>query len=424
VSVADELPLAGVRVVDLTMVWAGPFATKHLADLGAEVIKIEGPGRVDLVRSLTVPDPSAPTPYNNSRYFNEYNRNKLGMCLDLRHPDGQRIVQELVAKSDVLIENFRPGVIDRLNLGYDRLREINPRVIVVSIPGYSSVPPERTLPGYGPNVEQMGGLAYFSGYTDGPPQKSGISYGDPIAGLGGVSAVLMALVQREKTGVGCAIEVGQRNLLVVLVGDAVVAHQLGVEQPRIGNRSVSAAPQGVYPCVAETDETVKSGAPAGSWLALSVTSDEQWSALCTVLDRADLAASGRFDSAHDRRAGADEIDAAITRWTSGQLATAAADRLQAAGVPASPVRTPVTLLRDAQLQARDFFTTVPHPDLGSVTVTSPTWHFHDVTTDKLRTAPRLGEHNRHVLTEVLGYSDADVDRLEADAVLADRPLGA
>ncbi|MCW2539357.1 MAG: CoA transferase [Frankiales bacterium] len=412
-----NLPLAGIRIIDLTMVWAGPFATKHLVDLGAEVIKIEGPGRLDLVRTLTVPDPEVDEPYNNSRYFNEYNRNKLGMAIDMQKPAGQQIVRRLAETSDVLIENFRPGVIDRLGLSYDELHKINPRIIVVSLPGYSNIMPERGIPGYGPNVEQMGGLAHFNGYQDGTPQKSGVSYGDPIAGLGGAAAVLMALVQRERTGVGQYIEASQRNMLIGLVGDGVVAHQFGNEPHRIGNRSRIIAPQGVYPCAGDDGASADE---ADSWVAVSIVSDEQWVSLCQTIDRKDLIESGRYADVVARRAAHDEIDEIISGWTRERSSRAAADALQSVGIPSSPVLTPTGIRDDPQLGSRDFFRPVQHPELGEMSITAPTWHFHGVSRE-LEAAPRLGEHNRYVLTSLLDYTDDEVDELESSGIVASRP---
>lgn len=402
----SELPLEGIRVIDLTMVWAGPFATKHLADLGAQVIKIEGPGRLDLVRSLTQPDPDADEAYNTSRYFNEYNRNKLGMAIDMQQPAGQQIVQRLAAVSDVLIENFRPGVLDRLGLDEETLRKINPGLVVVSLPGYSGVEPERGLPGYGPNVEQMGGLAWFNGYQGGPPQKSGISYGDPMAGLGGAAAVLMALYQRQRTGLGQRIEAGQRNLLIGLVGDALVAHQLGAPPERIGNRSAEFAPQGVYPSAGDDE-----------WIAISADSDRAWTALGSAIgfpDDPDLA------TVDGRRRRHDDLDAAIAAWTGARGAREAADELQAAGVPASPVLSPAAVRDDPQLNARGFFRPVEHPQLGTMTLTAPGWHFEGLP-EPMHRAPFLGEHNHEVLSKLLSYADDEIAELEEAGVIATRP---
>jgi crotonobetainyl-CoA:carnitine CoA-transferase CaiB-like acyl-CoA transferase len=412
-GVPAPLPLAGIRIVDLTMVWAGPYGTKLLADLGAEVVKIEGPARTDLTRILTIPTTREfERPYDASRYFNEYNRNKRGMAIDVQTPAGKQIVRDLAAKADVLIENFRPGVVDRLGFGYDELKKTNPRIIVVSLPGFSSYQPEASLPAYGPNIEQMGGLAYLNGYVGGPPHKSGISYGDPLAGLGGAAAVLLALVQRERTGKGQRVEVSQRNLLLAMIGDALTAHQLGAPASREGSRNASYAPQGAYP----------SGHPADApprWVTLSVVTDEHWQALCRVMERPDLAAEAALATVVGRMRAHDRLDAEITAWTQGRTADEAAAALQAAGVPAAPVMAPADLSHDPNLVARDFFRTLPHPEYGQIRVTAPVWRFagHDL---GVRTAPKFGEHNREVLEE-LGYAAADIDALERDGVLADEP---
>lgn len=412
-----DLPLAGIRIVDLTMVWAGPFATKHLADLGAEVIKIEGPSRMDYVRTVSVPDWHAERPFDESRYFNEYNRNKLGVAIDLRSDEGQELVRSLAAESDILIENFRPGVIDRMGLGYARLRKLNPRLIFVSLPGYSSTPSERSLPGYGPNIEQMGGLAYLNGYTDGPPMKSGISYGDPVAGLGGLCAVLLALVDRERTGRGQYIEAGQRNVLLGLIGDALVAQQLGQEPVRTGNRSHLIAPQGVYRCRADTDSH-----DTDAWVAISVVTDAQWRALCEVIGQSEFADSGEFDDVQARRDAHDEIDRVIGEWAASHGAQEAGALLQAAGVPASPVLTADGLRDDPHLQDREFLQGVAHPSLGRVTLTRPAWRIRGVERE-MTAAPGLGEHNRDVLGRILGLDEARIDELERSGVLGNRPTG-
>jgi crotonobetainyl-CoA:carnitine CoA-transferase CaiB-like acyl-CoA transferase len=412
-----QLPLAGIRVFDLTMVWAGPFATKQLADAGAEVIKVEGPGRVDLVRNIAPAAPGSTRPWDDSRYFNEYNRNKLGMAIDLQRPEGQELARRIAAQSDVVIENFRPGVLERLGLGYDVLCELNPRVILVSVPGYSSVAPERGLPAYGPNVEQMSGLAHLNGYPGGPPQKTGISYGDPMAGLAGATAVLLALVHRERTGRGQRIEVGQRNALTSLIGDALIADQLGVEVPRAGNRSDRFAPQGVYRCAVDPSDEA---GPPDRWVAVSVRTDAEFAALADELGRPELAADPRFAAVPDRLNHQDDLDAVISGWTAALSPFEVADRLQERGIAASAVLSPVDLPGDPHLLERGFLTTVDHPALGVMNVSTPTLRFDDLHRELVR-APLFGEHNRAVLTGVLGDSDETVDSLEADGILASEP---
>lgn len=421
-TTSDNLPLSGIRIVDLTMVWAGPYGTKLLADLGAEVIKIEGPGRTDLTRTLTIPATRQfDRPFDASRYFNEYNRNKLGMAIDVQQPAGSAIVRQLVSVSDVLVENFRPGVLKRLGLGYDELHELNPRLIFVSMPGYSGFAPEASIPAYGPNIEQMGGLAHLNGYLGGPPHKSGISYGDPLAGLGGAAAVLMALVQRERTGEGQFIEVSQRNLLIGMIGDALVAHQLGAELTRTGNRSSEYAPQGVYQCQPATAVASDAGEePSPTWLAVSVVTDRHWEQLCAAIERSDLGEDASLASVQGRMSAHDRLDEAIGAWASNFTSRDAANKLQAVGIPAAPVLSPAELRDDPNLQARQFLRTLPHPEYGEIRVTKPIWEFEGCDLG-VRTAPSFGEHNREVLAKILGYKDEDIDALEREGIIADRP---
>ena len=297
--------------------------------------------------------------------------------------------------------------------------EVSVRLIVVSLPGFSSFQPEASLPAYGPNIEQMGGLAYLNGYLDGPPHKSGISYGDPLAGLGGAAAVLLALLQRERTGAGQYVEVSQRNLLLGMIGDALVADQIGAPVTRNGNRSAAYAPQGVYPTAAPA----ANGGPAEpvpGWVTISVVTDGQWQALCRVMAAGDLAADAELATVTGRMRAHARIDEAIAGWAKGLTADDAALRLQEAGIPAAPVRAPADLPRDPNLVARDFFRTLPHPEYGEIRITAPVWHF-DGRHLGVRTAPKFGEHNREVLARVLGYSDDTIDTLERDGVLADRP---
>ena len=232
----EPLPLLdGVRVLDLTQVWAGPFATRLLADMGADVIHIEGPGFPDAVRGIARPDD--PRSYDRSSYFNEYNRNKRSLVLDLRDAEGMRAFERLVANADVVIENWSVGVAERLGLGYDALRALNPRIVFVQMPAFGHDGPEASRMGFGPTIEQMGGLVALQGYAGGPPQKSGTSYGDPTGGTMAAAAVALGLVRRERTGDGCHTVVSQRDNVIGLVGEFMIAESLHSHPPtRVGNR--------------------------------------------------------------------------------------------------------------------------------------------------------------------------------------------
>jgi benzylsuccinate CoA-transferase BbsF subunit len=407
-AVGETLPLTGIRVLDLTAVWAGPFATKQLADLGAQVIKVEGPARLDQTRWLGIPDPDAPEPWNNARYFNEFNRNKLEIGVDTRTDEGREILRKLALASDILIDNFRSGVVERMGLAWDDLHRENPRLIQISMPAYSSIAPESTLPGYGSNVDQMSGMAHYSGYPGGPPHKLGISYGDPVAGLGAAGAALLALWDRETSGEGVRIEVSQRNLLLGLIGEALVGAQRGHDPERRGNRHARLAPQGIYPV---RDDR---------FVALTVADDDEWLRFAALIGRDDLGRRSDLGDAPGRQAAHDELDAAVAAWTAARAAEDVVDAVRAVGIAVAPVATPYDIAADEVLAARGFLAEVPHPNLGTMRISTPTWRF-DEGQRTVHRAPLLGEHNAFVLREILGYPDGEIDRLVEAGVLGDRP---
>ena len=329
-----------IRLLDLTQVWAGPFATRLLADMGADVIHIEGPGFPDAVRGIGRPDD--PRSYDRSSYFNEYNRNKRSLVLDLRDAEGMRTFERLVANADVVIENWSVGVAERLGLGYDTLRALNPGIVFVQMPAFGHDGPEASRMGLGPTIEQMGGLVALQGYAGGPPQKSGTSYGDPTGGTMAAAAVALGLVRRERTGDGCHIVVSQRDNVIGLVGEFMVAESLEAPTPaRVGNRHEQWAPHNVYRT--KDDEGRVQADITGNplrefhetWLAIAVDCDEAWWGLRSVVGDDRLGQDG-YATAAGRLAAAGAIDAVIGEWARGQEATAAARRLQQAGVSAAP----------------------------------------------------------------------------------------
>ncbi len=215
-----QLPLAGIRVLDLTMMWAGPYATRLLAEMGAEVLKIESPSAWDNIRTL-IPLEGVDEPWNASYYFNDYNRDKKSVTLDLAKARGRELFLGLVAQSDVVIENYRASVMDNLGLDYETLRAAREDIIVISMAGFGKFGPERDHVGFGPIIEQMSGLASLTGYgDDGIPYKTGISYGDPVAGKAAAAAVSMGLIRRRKTGLGVHVDLAQRETMSTLIGEA------------------------------------------------------------------------------------------------------------------------------------------------------------------------------------------------------------
>ena len=422
-----EAPLAGLRLIDVTQVWAGPFGCRFLADMGAETIKVEGPTFPDSVRGLGGNfDADA---INRSSYFNEYNRNKRGLVINIQQPEGAEAIKRLVADADIFVENWSSGVAGRLGLGYEELSAINPRLIYVSMPGFGHDGPDANRIGYGPTIEQMGGLVALQGYEGGPPHKSGISYGDPVSGTTTAGAVGLALHRRERTGQGCYIVVPQRDGIVGLIGEYILAESIGQPIPtRIGNGDLGFAPHNVYrtrdseprPRLGITGELL--GEDADTWLAIAVDSDEAWQALCSVLDDARLD-DDAYGHVEGRRAASDGIDAVIAEWASDRDVEEAAAALQAAGVAASPVYTPLALTKDAHLEARGAFTTYDHAVTGVQRTTLPVWRFVRRPVTHVGAAPAFGQHNVEVLTRLAGYSAAEVTVMAASGLIATAPVG-
>ena len=403
-----RLPLAGIRVLDLTMMWAGPYATRVLAEMGAEILKIESPGAWDNIRTL-IPLEGVAEPWNASWYFNDYNRDKKSVTLDLAQARGRELFLELVAQSDVVIENYRASVMDNLGLGYETLRAARADIIMISMAGFGKFGAERDHVGFGPIIEQMSGLASLSGYgDDGVPYKTGVSYGDPVAGKAAAAAVAMGLIKRRKTGLGVHVDLGQRETMSTLIGEAFVAASLrGEEAPQHGNRDSRFAPQGVYRCVGSEQ-----------WLAISVRTDHEWRALATVAG-ADSLAGLSFRERLERH---DELDALLGAWAAGQEPQAAMETLQGAGVPAGRVLDSEQIHDDRHLAARGYWVELPHPRMHAWKQPTTTWRFFEANPQLRRHAPLFGEHTREVLSTLLGVSEDELDALQAQAVIGDAPL--
>ena len=402
-----KLPLDGVRVADLTMMWAGPFATRVLGEMGAEVLKIESPRAWDNVRTL-IPQPEAADPWNSSYYFNDYNRDKKSVILDLAQERGRSVFLDLVKHCDVVVENYRADVMDKLRIGYEALRAARPDIILVSMAGFGKTGAERDNVGFGPIIEQMSGMASLTGYGDGVPMKTGISYGDPIAGLAAAGAVALALINRRRTCEVCFIDLAQRETMAAQVGEAFVAASLRGEGPvHRGNRSARFAPQGAYRCAGNEQ-----------WIAISVRDDHEWAALARVIGREDLGALS-FEQRQSRH---DALDAAIEDWSSGQDPQAAMETLQAAGVPAGRVLDTEAIHDDPHLAARGYWVRLPHPRMAPWRQPSASWRFVEANPSLRRRAPLFGEHTREVLGSLLGLNEADFAELEAAGVIADAPV--
>ncbi len=407
-SDGDRGQLEGLRIVDLTMMWAGPYATKLLAEAGAEVIKIESPRAWDNIRTLIPQDPDVDDPWNSAYYFNEYNHSKKSLTLDLAQARGREVFLRLVATADVVIENYRADVLDNLGLGHDVLRRAKDDIVLVSMAGFGKTGPLANHVGFGPIIEMMSGLMSLTGYgDDGVPYKTGVSYGDPVGGLNAVAAVGLAILARDKTGRGVHVDLAQRETASIMAGPAFVAASLRGESPtHRGNRDPRCVPQGCYPAAGED-----------RWVVVSVRSDSEWARLAHQLGRPDLAPLDH----EERAARHDELDEVVAGWTSTRSADDVACALQADGIPAAAVIDTFDVHDDPQLDARNFYRVVPNPKMQPYRQTGPTWRVHGPPPHEMRRSPWFGEHNAELLAE-LGIDEATVARLRAVGIVADAPI--
>ncbi len=400
-----QRPLEGVRVLDLTMMWAGPYATKMLGEMGADVIKIESPRAWDNIRTLMPRVEVVDDPWNSAYYFAEYNHEKRSVTLDLAQPAGKDAFLKLVANSDVVIENYRADVMDNLGLSNDVLLAANPTLVLVSMAGFGKTGGDEENVGYGPIIEMMSGLMSLSGYEPDAPQKTGISYGDPVAGLAAVSAIALALIKRRTTGEGSVVDLAQSEVSSKMAGVAFAALAgSGAVPPATGNRNRRWAPEGCYP--ARGDD---------QWIVVSCTDDAEWTACAELIGRPDLAAL----TLDERRARHDELDAVIAAWSAPIDARVAVDVLQAAGVPSGRVLDMRTIKDDPHLYARGFWVRVPNEKMHPYRKHGVVWRLLEANPTITRHAPYLGADNRDVLSAVAGLSAAESDQLEADGIIAE-----
>jgi benzylsuccinate CoA-transferase BbsF subunit len=416
------MPLKNYRVLDLSRIWAGPYCTKIFADMGAEIIKMESlsvydshRGPVSPARGIAAYPDGEPgeEPWNRNGWFNCLHMSKYGVTLELTEAEGRRVFEQLVSISDVLIENFRQGSLERLGYTYEELRKHRPDLIYVSMPAFGNTGPWKGYLGYGIGQEQLSGMAHMTGYRGDGPMKSGINHGDPITGSHAAGVLMAALRHRRRTGKGMYIDVSQQESSVALMGPEVLAYQMtGQEPERRGNRSGWYAPANSYPCAGED-----------RWVTIAATNQEQWQSLAQAMDSPGLADDPRFATLDNRRDNHDELDQIISEWTMGQEAYAVTQILQGAGVPASPVLRGPDLLADAHFKDRGTFVTVDHPQVGPKQYPGIPWKM-SATPGKVRwPSPTLGQHNRDVYGVLLGLTGPEIDHLEQTGVIGTKPTG-
>jgi crotonobetainyl-CoA:carnitine CoA-transferase CaiB-like acyl-CoA transferase len=409
----EKLPLRDVRIVDLTMGWAGPLATRHLADMGAEVIKIEACSHPDWWRGWEhSPEALASREHEKNPSFNMINRNKLGVAIELTKPEGRALALKLVVRADAVIENQATGVLDKLGLSYEELREANPEIIMLSLPAFGALGPWSGYRGYGSTVEQGAGLPHLTGGPDDPPMMTHVAYGDACGGLNAAAALLVALFHRKRTGRGQRIDLSQVEAMLQQGLHGPITQGLtGAPPPRTGNRHPVYAPHGVFAC-AEPD----------SWLVVAVTDDGQWPALCQVMGRPDLGADPNLATAAGRRAGEDAIEAAMAAWTGAMEADIAMRALQESGVPAGVTRRPSDLVTDPDYLERGFWRDLERQVVGVKPHPQTPWRFNGERGPLRSPSPLLGEHNHDVLGGILGLGADEIAALEAAGIVGDRPV--
>lgn len=399
-------PLEGIRVTEFTTAWAGPYTTCLLGFLGAEIIKVETHTRLDHTRitsfttSRTFDNPDA------SSVFNILNLNKLSVCLNLKRPEAVAIAKRLVAVSEVVVENMRPGVIGRIGLDYEALCAVKPDIVYLSSSACGQTGPDRGHVGYAPNFAAAGGLSYLTGYEDWPPSLLTGAI-DLRSATTGTYAILAALVHRQRTGEGQYIDMAAQEAIAVLTGDALMDYAMnGRVGTRKGNHDDIMAPHGCYRCRGED-----------AWISIAVGSEEEWQALCAVMGKPELLGDDRFATPEGRRSHRDELDAIIGTWTADRGDYELMHLLQRAGVAAAPSLSNKALFEDPHVRARETFLQVEHPVLGKEWVVSPPWRFSETPASIGRHAPLIGEHNERVFGGLLGMSAEEIERLEKDGVI-------
>lgn len=412
-------PLDGVRVIDLTTAWAGPFAGRVLANLGAEVIHVEAAGRMDLFRGgghaidpIRFPDGDpGEKHWNRNVLFNSQNHDKLSLTVDVKKPGGLEVLLRLAAVSDVVLANFTPGTLDRMGLGLDALRKVNPDIIMAEMPAFGNSGPMAPHGGLGPTMEFASGMSAMVGYGDGRPWATGPAYLDPVGGYNAAAAVVTALVHRLLHGEGQAIEISQVEAAMPLIGEHLMAAlETGQDPPVDGNHVTWAVPHDCFSCLGDE-----------SWIVIACGDGSEFEALTRAMNRLDLIDDPRFATFSARKANEPALNALIAEWTRGQDKFELSDRLQLAGVPAAPVQNGRDSAADPYLAHRGFFTPLEHPEAGTHKYQGLPFHFSDTPAGQFRASPVFGAHTEQIL-RMLDYSDAEISALEEAGTTSAEPI--
>jgi len=400
-------PLDGIRVLAFEVQVAGPYCTMMLADQGADVVKVERPEGGDTARG------GAPHIKNDkgemqSGYFLRFNRNKRSLTLNLKSDEGRRLFGELAEKSDVVVENFRPGLLDDMGIGYKALSERNPRLIYACISGFGSMEgylgPYSKRPAYDIVAQAMGGLLNTNGQADGPPTWLGVALGDIVSGMNAAYAIMLALYQRAQTGRGQYIDISMYDTIIGLAERSVTAYSLTNQVLQRG-RELFMAPWGPFQCL-------------DGWIGLIVATEGDWAKFCQAIERPDLVGRDGATSGPERAKNMSGwLGEIINDWFGNHTKGDATTRLLAVGLPIGPVQDAKEIFDDPQVAARGLMIDVTDPILGPVKLVGPVAKMSSDPEPLTAPAPLLGQHNSEVLTELLGYTDEQVVRLKADGVI-------
>ena len=411
---AAGLPLAGLRIVDMAMGWAGPLTTRQMADLGAEVIKIEGRAYPDWWRGHDYSDQAIKdNVYETRLNFNALNRNKTGITLDLTRPAGADLARQLVMTADAVVENYSQGVLPKLGLDYPNLVKIKPDLVMVTMPAYAAGTAWSETRAYGSTLEQGSGLPSITGEEGWPPTMNHVAGGDPNGGFNAAAALIAALLHKKRTGHGQLVDLSQVECMFPLAASGII-HQsaFGTPPKRWGNRHPLYAPHGVFRC-----------AGADSWLVVAVTSDAAFHRLCRVIGRPDLGDDPTLATVEGRRLREDDLETAISLWTETLSPDDAMAALQSAGIAAGVARGFNEMITaETHLLARGFWQEIDRPILGHHWQPTPAFR-EDAKPYPIRfPAPTLGQYTREVLSRILDLPAAELDRLEADRIIGEHPI--
>ncbi len=396
--------LEGIRVLDLTIAYNGPYCTMNLADHGAEVIKIERPGVGDQTRTWP-PFYEGKTGINDSGYYAFLNRNKKGITLDLKSDKGKEVFKDLVRTADVVANNFKAGTMEKLGLGYDVLREINPRIIYASTSGFGSYGPMRDRPAYDNIAQALGGIMSITGYPDGPPVRVGPAVGDNLAGTYLSLGITMALYKREKTGVGQKLEVAMVDTIMSILEAAIVTYTMtGHMHGRVGNLDPFTAPFDMFKC-------------KDCYIVIAAASQILWEKLCTIMGRLDMITNKDLATTELRIKNYDSIiKPVMTEWSANRTSKEIEDALYEAGVPNAPVLEIDQVVNNPNTKVREMVVDIEHPVIGKMRVPGVPIKMFSSPGAVYAPAPLLGQHNKDVLSS-LGYSPEQIDNLRESGVL-------